>query len=191
MRPFFEKQDTSKFVQRRLDFSFLFSGPVLGWRNLFSSSGIFRRGRSQPGCTRTFWRAEGTSQAGLGPSDQEKVPASLSLSLQSEKILSLLYVRKGHLSTGHSVIWDLSPRLVEASTCFPLASHTDLKSLKGLYSGPSPIRKVPVDWSAGSYDFVRILCKVILDNWPKIYTVKISTVLYGWWWSASLGSLED
>jgi hypothetical protein len=37
---------------------------------------------------------EGTSQAGLGSSDQRKVPASLSLFLKGEKIPELLYVGK-------------------------------------------------------------------------------------------------
>jgi hypothetical protein len=133
MLPFFEKQDTFFNSWEMLPFFWktghfqICTAPLgfflsifrsrTGLKKLFSSSGIFRRGRSQPGCIRTFWRAEGTSQAGLGPFDQEKVPASLSLSLKSEKILALLYAGKGHLSTGHSVIWDLCPRLVEASTC--------------------------------------------------------------------------
>jgi hypothetical protein len=39
--------------------------------------------------------AEGISQAVLGSSDQQKVPASLSLFLKSEKIPALLYVGKG------------------------------------------------------------------------------------------------
>jgi hypothetical protein len=38
---------------------------------------------------------EGTSQTVLGSSDQEKVPASLSLFLKSEKIPALLYIGKG------------------------------------------------------------------------------------------------
>jgi hypothetical protein len=38
---------------------------------------------------------EGTSRAVLGSSDQPKVPASLSLFLESEKIPTLLYVGKG------------------------------------------------------------------------------------------------
>jgi hypothetical protein len=37
---------------------------------------------------------EDTSQGVLGSSDQQKVPASLSLSLKSEKIPALLYKRK-------------------------------------------------------------------------------------------------
>jgi hypothetical protein len=38
---------------------------------------------------------EGTRQAVLGPSDHQKVPASLSLFLKSEKIPALLFLRKG------------------------------------------------------------------------------------------------
>jgi hypothetical protein len=38
---------------------------------------------------------EGTSQALLRSSDQQKVPANLSLFLQSEKIPALLYIGKG------------------------------------------------------------------------------------------------
>jgi hypothetical protein len=38
---------------------------------------------------------EGTSQAVLGSSDQQKVPARLSLFLNSEKIPTLLYIGKG------------------------------------------------------------------------------------------------
>jgi hypothetical protein len=38
---------------------------------------------------------EGTSQAILGSSDQQKVPASLSLFQKSEKIPTLLYIGKG------------------------------------------------------------------------------------------------
>jgi hypothetical protein len=38
---------------------------------------------------------EGTSQAVLGSSDQQKVPASLSLFLKSEKDSALLYIGKG------------------------------------------------------------------------------------------------
>jgi hypothetical protein len=41
-------------VKHRLDFSFLFSGPLLAWINLFSSRGIFCRGRYQPGWTGIF-----------------------------------------------------------------------------------------------------------------------------------------
>jgi hypothetical protein len=106
MLPFFEKQD------RTLP-------------NLYSAAWIFPFYLQVPyGPEETFFHqaessgVEGPSQAVLGPSDerkvpasldwdlsnQGKVPASLSLSLQSEKILALLYVGKGHLSTGHSVI---------------------------------------------------------------------------------------
>ncbi len=38
---------------------------------------------------------EGTNQAVLGSSDQQKVPASLSLFLKSERIPTLLYIGKG------------------------------------------------------------------------------------------------
>jgi len=54
---------------------------------------------------------ESTSQAALGSSDQWKVPASLSLFLQLEKIPALFDVGKG-LSIGPSVIWDLCLRPV-------------------------------------------------------------------------------
>jgi hypothetical protein len=63
-----------------LDFSFVFQAPIPALRNLFSASGIFR-------C--------GGYQAVLGPSDQQKVSASLSLFLKSEKISALLYIEKG------------------------------------------------------------------------------------------------
>ncbi len=52
---------------------------------------------------------EGTSQAVLVSSDQQKVRASLSLFLKSEKIPTLLYIGKD-LSTGPSMIFDLFPR---------------------------------------------------------------------------------
>jgi hypothetical protein len=52
---------------------------------------------------------EGTSQALLRSSDQQKVPANLSLFLKSEKIPALLYIGKGLESTGPSVIFDLFP----------------------------------------------------------------------------------
>jgi hypothetical protein len=55
-------------IQQCLDFSFVFSAPLPARRNLFSASGIF--------C------GEGTSQAVLGSSDQQKVPDSLSLFLK-------------------------------------------------------------------------------------------------------------
>ncbi len=64
-----------------LDFSFVFSAPLLAWRMLFSVSGIFCGGRYQPGC--------------MGSSNQRKVLASLSLFLKSEKIRALLYLGKG------------------------------------------------------------------------------------------------
>jgi hypothetical protein len=42
-----------------------------------------------------LFAVEGTSHVVLGSSDQQKVPASLSLFLKSEKIPALLYVGKG------------------------------------------------------------------------------------------------
>ncbi len=69
------------YAEHCLDFSFVFSSPLLAWRNLFSASGIF--------C------GEGTSQAVLGSSDQRKVPAIPSLFPKSEKIRALLYLGKG------------------------------------------------------------------------------------------------
>jgi hypothetical protein len=84
-----------KNVKHCLDFSLVFSAPLPVWRNLFSASGIFCSRRYLPGCTGIFWLVKGTSQAALGSSDQQKVPASLSLFLNSEKIPALLYVRKG------------------------------------------------------------------------------------------------
>jgi hypothetical protein len=63
-------------VKHCLDFSFVFSAAS---RNLFSASGIFCRRRCQPGFT-VF---------------QQKVLASLSLFLKSEKFPALLYVGKG------------------------------------------------------------------------------------------------
>jgi hypothetical protein len=56
---------------------------------------------------------EGTSQAGLGSSDQLKVLASLSLFLKSEKKSQLCFTyEKGLSSTGPSVIFNLFPRRV-------------------------------------------------------------------------------
>jgi len=51
---------------------------------------------------------EGTSQDVLGSFDHQKVPASLSLFLKSEKIPALLYLGKGP-SLGPSVIFDVFP----------------------------------------------------------------------------------
>jgi len=44
------------------ELSSVFSAPLPAWRNLFSATGIFCSGRYQPGYTRIFWLAEGTSQ---------------------------------------------------------------------------------------------------------------------------------
>jgi hypothetical protein len=71
---------------------------------------------------------ECTSQAVLGSSNQLKVPTSLSLFLKSEKIPDLLYLGKGPQYRPLPVL------------------GTDLKSQKGLYSGPSPIHKIFICW---------------------------------------------
>jgi hypothetical protein len=190
MLPFLEKQDTSKLYSAACVFPFYFQVPYWPEETFFhraESSAV--EGRSQPGCTRTFfWRAEGTCQPGLGPfwpGEGTSQPVTIS---KKWKNPSTALCRKR--APEYRPFRDLRsvPNAGRGQYLFPLASRTDLKSL---YAGPSPIRKVPVDWSAGSYDFVRILCKVTLDKWPKIYTVKTSTVLYGWWWSSGLGSLED
>jgi hypothetical protein len=60
----------------------VFSAPIPAWRNLFSE----RKGSSA---------VEGTSQAVLGSSNQQKVPVSLSVFLKSEKVPALLYLGKG------------------------------------------------------------------------------------------------
>jgi hypothetical protein len=52
----------SENVKHCLDFSFVFSAPLLAWRNLFSASGIFCDLRYQSGCAGFFWPVEGTSQ---------------------------------------------------------------------------------------------------------------------------------
>ncbi len=83
---------------------------------------------------------EGTSQAVVGSSDQQKVPASLSLFLKSERIPVLLNEEKD-LTTGSSMNFNLFP--------WPMASGTDLKSWKGLYSGPSPINNCYSGLSTG------------------------------------------
>ncbi len=65
---------------------------------------------------------EGTSQAIVGSSDQQKVPANLPLFLKSEKIPALLYIGKGP-----SVIFDLFPQ------------PTSLRHRSQVAEGPSPI----------------------------------------------------
>jgi hypothetical protein len=93
-------------VKHCLDFSFVFSAPLPAWRNLFSASGIICGGRYQPGCTGILWPAEGTSQAVLGSHDQRKVPASLSLFLEIEKIPDqLCLTEENDLSTDPSPIY--------------------------------------------------------------------------------------
>jgi hypothetical protein len=103
---------------------------------------------------------EGTSQAILGSSDQWNVPASLSLFLKSGKIPPLLYKGKGpkyrpfrDFRSVPSAYWPWAQisNYGRASTTGlghrsqitegPLlpALGTDLKSWKGLYSGPSPM----------------------------------------------------
>jgi hypothetical protein len=71
---------------------------------------------------------EGTSQAALGSSNQLKVPTSLPLFLKSEEIPALLSQGKGP---------KYRPLLVLG---------TNLKSQKGLYSGPSPIHRIFICW---------------------------------------------
>ncbi len=78
-----------------------------------------------------YYMVEGISQAVLGSSDERKVPSSLSLFLKSEKIPALLYKGKGP-----------EYRPFRNFRRVPPASDTDLKSRKGLHSGPSPINKV-------------------------------------------------
>ncbi len=80
-------------VKHCLDFSFVFSSPLLAWRNLFSASGIFCVGRYQPGCTGIFWPAEGTSQ-------------TVTISKKVKKS-ELCFTWDKDLSTGPSMIWDL------------------------------------------------------------------------------------
>jgi hypothetical protein len=70
-------------VKHGLDFSFEFSGPFTRQ----PEETCFHQDGSSA--------IEGTSQAGLGSSDQRKVPASLSLFLKNAKIPALLQVGKG------------------------------------------------------------------------------------------------
>ncbi len=100
-----------------LDFSFVFSALLNAWRNLFSASKIFCRGRYQPSYTRNFYWVEGTSQP-FTISKKWKNPSSA-------------------LPRKRTWIQALPP----LSTCSLslLASGTDLKSQKGLYWCPSPI----------------------------------------------------
>jgi hypothetical protein len=87
---------------------------------LRSASRIFCGGRYQPGSTKIFWLAEGTSQP-VTISKKWKNPSS-DLHRKRTWVQALPWI----------------------STCslgLP-ASGTDLKSRKGLYSGPSPIQFV-------------------------------------------------
>jgi hypothetical protein len=65
-----------------LEFSFLFSAPLLHEETCFQQIGSSV--------------VEGTSQAILGSSDQRNLPASQSLFLNSENITALLYRGKAH-----------------------------------------------------------------------------------------------
>jgi len=64
-----------------LDFSLCFQLPYLPEETCFEQAGSSA--------------VEGTSQALLGSSDEQKIPVSLSLFLKSEKIRALLYLGKG------------------------------------------------------------------------------------------------
>jgi hypothetical protein len=81
-----------------------------------------------------FYAVEGISQAVLGSSDQQKVPASLSLFIKSEKNPSSALCRKR--TRVQALPW-----LVTCSLSGVPGSGTDRKLQKGLYSGPSPILK--------------------------------------------------
>jgi hypothetical protein len=70
---------------------------------------------------------ESTSQTLLGSSDQEKVPASLSLFLKYEKIPALLYIGKGQ---EYRPFHDSQP-----FTSAYRPGGTDLKLWEGLYAG--------------------------------------------------------
>ncbi len=97
--------------QAPLDFSFVFSAPLLAWRYLFSTSGIFRGGRYQPGCTGICWSAEGTSQ-----------PVTISKKCKNPS--SALLRKRTPLQ---AVLW-----FSACSLGLP-AWGTDLESQKGLY----------------------------------------------------------
>jgi hypothetical protein len=88
------------YVKHCLDFSFVFSAPLLAWRNVFS--------------------------------------ARLSLFLKSEKIPALLSVGKG---LEYRPFRDFRP----VPLAYLPAWGTDLKSRKGLFLGPSPLRKALVN----------------------------------------------
>jgi hypothetical protein len=76
---------------------------------------------------------EGTSQALLGSSDQQMVPARLSLFLKSEKLPALKWTRVQALPWFSTYYLGLP------------ASGTHVKSRKGLYLGPSPIQNsIPI-----------------------------------------------
>jgi hypothetical protein len=96
-------------------FPFYFQLPLPAWRNLFSASWIFCGGRYQPGCIGIFWPAEGTSQP-VAASKKWNNPSS---TLRSKRT------------------WvQALPWFSTRSLSLP-ALDTDLKSQKGLYSGPS------------------------------------------------------
>ncbi len=104
-------------VNHSLGFSFVFSAPLPAWRNLFPASGIFCSGRYQQGCTGIFWPVEGTSQ-----------PVTISKKWKNPS--SALRRKRTCVQT---LPWFLTCSLSL------LASGTDLKSQKGLYSGLSRI----------------------------------------------------
>ncbi len=58
-------------IKHCVDFSFVFSSPLLVWRKLFSASGIFCHGGYQPGCIGIFWLAKCTSQIVIIPKNEE------------------------------------------------------------------------------------------------------------------------
>ncbi len=93
------------------------------WRKLYSASGIFCGGRYQPCCTGIFWPAEGTSQP-VTISKKWKNPSS-TLRRKRTWVHALPWVSTGSLGLP--------------------ASGTDLKSLKGLSTVPSPIQITPVN----------------------------------------------
>jgi hypothetical protein len=82
---------------------------------------------------------EGTSQTVLGSSNHPKVPPAVTISKQYKNLSSALH-RKGILV--QVLLWFLTCSLGL------LALGTDLKSRKGLYSGPSPIQNA--HWSRQS-----------------------------------------
>jgi hypothetical protein len=97
---------------------------------VFSSLTCLKKHVFNNGCFQQWGSSavEGTSQAVLGSSNQLKVPTSLPLFLKSEKIPALLSLGKGPKYRPLRVL------------------GTDLKSQKGLYSGPSPIQRIFICW---------------------------------------------